>query len=298
MNKPQPMSDIDFKSRFETALADCLPKEGECHPRLREAMSHSLLGGGKRLRPRLVAAAAQMGNPDERAVLLAGAAIEMLHTYSLIHDDLPAMDDDDWRRGKPTCHKLFGEAMAILAGDALQANAFELLTEAVAISNLESADTCATLAEFAATAGPLALVGGQAGDLEPDAGFAEGGERVLWIHERKTAALIRCALTLGGRLGHLPVGEIAKLAAAGRLLGLAFQAVDDLLDLSSSREALGKTPGKDRELGKLTMPAAFGEEETASLATRYLDEALELIPARPEATTLREIASLLVNRQF
>ena len=286
----------NFSNQLEAVLASRLPEPGATHPRLLAAMAHSLLGGGKRLRPRLVAAAAALGDCSDETVLVAGAAVEMLHTYSLIHDDLPAMDADDLRRGKPTCHKVYGEAMAILAGDALQAQAFVLLAEAMLEAKLSGESACACLAEFASAAGPLHLVGGQAGDLDP-VSDGDPAERVLWIHERKTAALIRCSLTLGGRLAGLPADDLAALAEIGRLLGLGFQTVDDLLDRSAARSELGKTPGKDRDQGKLTMPAALGEAEASAWADRYLEQALALIPDRPEAATLRAVADLLVNRR-
>ncbi len=284
-----------FLAKLEDTLAASLPEPSSTHGRLRAAMAHSLLGGGKRLRPRLLAACARLGEHDEEAVLLAGAALEMLHCYSLIHDDLPAMDDDDWRRGRPTCHKAFGEAMAILAGDALQALAFETLAKGLERSSLPTGEVLAATADFARAAGAEGMVAGQAGDLEP-ARDGEPAEQLLWIHERKTAALIRVALTLGARLGGLTREERVDLERAGALLGLAFQTVDDLLDARSSREELGKTPGKDEAQGKLTMLALHGEERAAAMAEGYLQDAIALIPARPAADELRDLARALVHR--
>ena len=294
---PAPGSDTAFLSAFETVLDRSLPPAGNTHPVLRAAMAHALLGGGKRLRPMLLAASMRLGEYDESIAMKAGAALEMLHSYSLVHDDLPAMDDDDFRRGRPSCHKVHGEAMAILAGDALQALAFETLADAVAQAGLDAAGSLAACREFARTAGPEELVGGQAADLQPQGELA-AEEQVSWIHARKTAALIRCSIVLGARLGRLPEAEIEALAEAGRLLGHAFQAVDDLLDEDASREELGKTPGKDLALGKRTLPSAIGREATRERAEQMLERALELLPDREEAGSLREIAQRLVHRRF
>lgn len=285
-----------FLPRLEEFLAEALSGDGHWHPALREAMVHALLGGGKRLRPQLLAAAMRLGRYDEDTAIRAGAALEMLHTYSLIHDDLPAMDDDDFRRGRPTCHRIYGEAMAILAGDALQALAIETLIRVVAAAELDKTSSLALLGEFATTAGPAGLVGGQAGDLDPLE--LEAREQVDWIHARKTAALIRCSIVTGAHLGGAPATEIEALSQAGLQLGLAFQAVDDLLDEEASRAELGKTPGKDRVLGKRTLTALLGKEETRRIAEERLAQALALIPEREEASMLRDIARRLVHRRF
>ena len=281
---------------LEATLAARLPAEAECHPRLRAAMAHALLGGGKRLRPLLLAAASRLGEAQPEAVLLSGAAIEMLHAYSLVHDDLPAMDDDDWRRGRPTCHKVYGEAMAILAGDALQAQAFGTLAAALDVARLSREESLACLADFARAAGPLALVGGQAGDLDPPSGM-EPLAGLRWIHERKTAALIRCCLGLGARLGQLSAPTRERLEEAGLLLGLAFQTVDDLLDQEASQAVLGKTPGKDRAQGKNTLPLLAGGQAARDQARRYLEDALDLLPEDPRADALRALAVRLVDRR-
>lgn len=285
----------DYLAALEPALAAALPGD-DCHPRLRAAMAHGLLGGGKRLRAQLVAAAMRLGRYEEGVALRAGCAVEMLHAYSLVHDDLPAMDDDDFRRGRPTCHRVYGEAMAILAGDALQAEAFAQLTTAIAAADLPRAEALAAFADFAAAAGAENLVGGQAGDLEPPAAPTPL-EQVLWIHARKTAALIRCSLLLGGRLGGLDARTLADLGEAGRELGLAFQAVDDLLDEEASREELGKTPGKDRALGKRTLTAVIGAAAARAEAGKRLARALALLPTAEAALPLRALAERLVERR-
>ena len=285
-----------YVAALEPALAGALPAEADCHPRLRAAMAHGLLGGGKRLRAQLLAGAMLLGRYDEAVALAGGCALEMLHAYSLIHDDLPAMDDDDLRRGRPTCHRVFGEAMAILAGDALQAEAFAQLLTAVAAAKLPRASALAALADFASAAGARQLVGGQAGDLEPPAGMDPLGQ-VHWIHARKTAALIRCSLLLGGRLGALPAGSLRALGEAGLELGLAFQAVDDLLDDEASPEELGKTPGKDRAQGKLTLTAVQGAAATRLDCASRLARALALLPVGERAEPLRALARRLVERR-
>lgn len=285
----------DYLAALEPALAAALPGP-DSHPRLRAAMAHGLLGGGKRLRAQLVAAAMRLGRYDQPVALRAGCAVEMLHAYSLVHDDLPAMDDDDFRRGQPTCHRVYGEAMAILAGDALQAEAFAQLASALAAGALPREEALAALADFAAAAGAENLVGGQAGDLEPPAALTPL-EQVHWIHTRKTAALIRCSLLLGGRLGALDAAALADLGEAGRELGLAFQAVDDLLDEEASREELGKTPGKDRVQGKRTLTAVIGPTAARAEAAERLARALALLPATECAAPLRDLARRLVERR-
>ena len=285
-----------FLAALEPALEAALPAKADCHPTLRAAMAHGLLGGGKRLRAQLLAAGMRLARYDQSVALLGASALEMLHAYSLIHDDLPAMDDDDLRRGRPTCHRVYGEAMAILAGDALQAQAFATLGAAIARAGLDAEQALAALDDFAHAAGPLELVGGQAGDLEP-AGELAPAAQVEWIHRRKTAALIRSSLTLGARLGRAEHSLLDALAAAGLSLGLAFQAVDDLLDQEASREELGKTPGKDRALGKLTLPGVLGAAAARAAAREHLESALRQIPDVPAAEPLRGLARRLVERR-
>jgi geranylgeranyl pyrophosphate synthase len=297
MSRPELEVDSRFLAALDEQLKNSLPAAETCHKRLRDAMAHALLGGGKRLRPQLLNAAMQLGEYREELALRAGTAIEMIHAYSLVHDDLPSMDDDDLRHGRPSCHKVYGEAMAILAGDALQALAFETMTSAVADAKLSAPAALAALAEFANTAGPLELVGGQAGDLEPPLELDEESQ-VSWIHARKTAALIRCCLSLGARLGKLPEEECERLSRAGHLLGLAFQGIDDVLDLEASSEELGKTAGKDQALGKRTLPSVIGVEASRRRAEAQLTEALELLPSRKESGTLVALARRLVHRRY
>ena len=253
------------------SLLEALPNREVKPARLHEAIRHSSEAGGKRLRPVLLLAAHDLfpGTGDPMAAAL---AIECIHTYSLIHDDLPAMDDSDTRRGQPSCHKAFDEATAILAGDALQPMAFELLAKGYHNSSEVAVDLVRMLAE---TAGSEQLVGGQMQDLlsegaEPDA------DNLGYIHQNKTAAMIRASLQMGFRLGEKG-GDLALMgliAEAGLSLGLAFQAVDDLLDVTRTSEELGKDAAHDAESGKVTWVGLLGERKARELATKHTEDAL------------------------
>jgi geranylgeranyl diphosphate synthase type II len=239
----------------DQALAQRTAYGPDCPDRLREAIRHSLLAPAKRLRPLLVLLACQACGSDPARALPAACAVEMIHTYSLIHDDLPAMDDDDLRRGRPSCHAQFGEATAILAGDALLAHAFELLATEVVPPQL-AAVCCGELAH---AAGACNLVGGQQDDLT--AAFATPDLAQLErIHRRKTGAMICVSVRLGGRIGGATEAQLAALTTYGQKIGLAFQIVDDVLDLEGQAEALGKRVGKDATKGKLTFPSLMGIE--------------------------------------
>jgi len=264
---------VDLGPQIEEALARYTqPREG-CPAELSEAIRHSLLAPAKRLRPLLVLMASRACGGRLEAALPAACSVEMVHTYSLIHDDLPAMDDDDLRRGRPTNHKEFGEATAILAGDALLAMAFEVLSKE--IHPAETAVAC--VATLATTAGPTALVGGQADDLAADALQAdEVRDKLAFleaIHSRKTGAMFLASLRLGGLVAGADETRLAALAEYGRNLGLAFQIVDDLLDVEGDETALGKRTGMDVNRGKLTFPGLLGVDESRRRAERTLDEA-------------------------
>jgi len=284
-----------FLQALEARMADLLGESEERHPRLQAAMSYSVLGGGKKLRAQLLWTAGRLcDRPEEEALLDAAAAIEFIHTYSLVHDDLPAMDDDDFRRGRKSCHREFGEAMAILAGDALQALAFETIIRALSRSSLAESAQLKLVGRFAEIAGPNHLVGGQAGDLEGREGLSQE-EALAWIHERKTSALIALCLQIGGTLAGLSQGKIEDLSEAGRHLGLAFQIMDDVLDETSSRELLGKTPGKDRQHGRLTYSQLHGLDRSRELAEEHLKISIGLFP--PEgAAALEDLALRMVRR--
>lgn len=286
-----------FRSALDAEFDACLsPAEGR-PARLVEAMRYAVLGPGKRLRPRLVGYAAYACGGDWRQALPAAAAVEFIHAYSLVHDDLPAMDDDDLRRGRPTVHKQFDEALAILAGDALQALAFETLATRLADPKV-AARACA---ELGRVAGPAALVGGQVDDLAGDeAAPAESDARLDYlrqIHARKTGALISVSLRLGAIVAGADQHALERLSEYGRCLGMAFQVTDDLLDAVGNEEAVGKRVGKDAGLGKLTYPGLLGVEASRTHAAELISAALRSIesfdaPAEP----LRELARQILKR--
>lgn len=283
--------------KIESALADysCLPPG--CPQRLREAMRYGLLAPGKRLRPLLVLMAAETCGGNLAAAMPAACAVEMIHAYSLIHDDLPAMDDDDLRRGQPTCHKVFGEAVAILAGDGLFSLAFQVLAEGVRPAAIAAA-CCAALAE---AAGPCQLVGGQADDMAADlAGPDEPAADLTHlesIHARKTGAMIRVSLRLGGMAAGALPATLATLDEYGRRLGLAFQITDDLLDVKSTAENMGKRVGKDVEMGKITFPRLLGVDESAARAAQLIAEACSALePLRPQSEGLIALARYVLER--
>jgi len=260
---------------------------------LADAIRHSLLAPGKRLRPLLVLMACQACGYEAQAALPAACAVEMIHTYSLIHDDLPAMDDDDLRRGRPSCHAAFGEATAILAGDALLAQAFEVLSTDIQPPQL-AAQCCG---ELARAAGSSQLVGGQADDLQAE--FAElSYDQLRRIHRRKTGAMIRVSLRLGGLVGSADLIQLAALDNYGERLGLAFQIIDDLLDLEGSEADLGKRTGKDSGRGKLTFPAVLGVAESRQTATELAAAAIDAIqPLGPLADGLKSLAQYVLERK-
>ena len=277
----------------DAALDRELPAADRGPARLHAAMRYAVFAGGKRLRPALVLAACRACGGTDAACAPGLAAVELLHTYTLIHDDLPAMDDDDLRRGRPTCHKTFDEATAILAGDALQAQAFAAAVKLGAPAVVALADA----------AGSLGVVGGQQEDLDaegvvPDPA-ARGRDLALLerIHRGKTAALIRASCLLGGIAAHANPAQLAALTAYGEALGLAFQIADDVLDATADAKTLGKTPGKDAKAGKLTYVALFGLDGARAEARRRGDEArAALAPFGAAAADLAALARFAVER--
>jgi len=263
-----------------------------CPSLLREAIRHSLLAPGKRFRPALVLWASEACGGDWDRAMPAACAVEMIHTYSLIHDDLPAMDDDDMRRGLPTCHKKFGEATAILAGDALLALAFEVLAGDVRPPEV-AARCCAALA---AAAGACELVGGQADDTS--SALSEGGLAALEsIHRRKTGAMIAVSLRLGAMTAGADPAEVDALADYGARIGLAFQITDDLLDARGDASTVGKRVGKDSQRGKLTFPGLLGIEGSLQHAQRQIDEACAaLAPLGARTGRLESLARFVLER--
>ena len=284
-----------WQGQVNRALDQSLPRSEVPPTRLHQAIRHSVDAGGKRLRPILVLAAEDLFR-GENDPMPAALAIELIHTYSLIHDDLPAMDDSDLRRGKPACHIAFDEATAILAGDALQPMAFEWLARGYASVPTLFADLSLILAE---TAGSQQLVGGQMQDLLSE-GKEPDEENLSYIHEKKTAAMIRASLELGFRIGAMGEEEAktSRIREAGLSLGLAFQAVDDLLDITSSTEELGKDAHHDLEHGKVTWVSLKGEEGARQLAREHTERAQEgLRELDGESGFLLELTTFMLERK-
>jgi geranylgeranyl diphosphate synthase type II len=295
---------------IDARLDAAIEMSSEASPRLVDAMRYALLAPGKRLRPALVLWAASACNSNTagqsceeawEVATPAALAVEMIHAYSLVHDDLPAMDDDDLRRGRPTCHRQFDEATAILCGDALQALAFETLAKGMPAAN--AARGCLVLAR---AAGGEALVGGQADDLAAERGWvsdmtaAPASDQVAWlerIHRRKTGALFSAALELGGLSVAASDEQRAMLEAFGRAFGLAFQIADDILDAEGTEEAVGKRVGKDVERGKLTFPSVIGLEASRKRGNALAREATEAVTRLgPVAADLARLAHWIIGR--
>jgi geranylgeranyl pyrophosphate synthase len=278
-------------TRIDAVLERALPGE-RTHPAvIHRAMRYTALAEGKRLRPALVLLAYEACGGKGRKADPVGAAVEMVHAFSLIHDDLPAMDDDDLRRGRPTSHVVFGEAMAILAGDALHSLAFFQLVSRVRDPGL-ARDLALLLAE---AAGPDGMVGGQVDDIGA-AGHEPSIERLERIQTRKTAALIRAACAGGARAGGGTQAQIDALARYGHHLGIAFQVVDDVLDVTGTAETLGKTPGKDEVENRMTWVSLAGLEGARARATREHRLALEAVEDLPGADLLRGLATFVTRR--
>ncbi len=260
---------------------------------IHEAMRYSLFAGGKRMRPAVCIAAAEACGGTWDAALPMAAAVECIHTYSLIHDDLPAMDNDDFRRGKPTNHKVFGEGIAVLAGDALLTQAFEILANAK-VSQRYPLKTL-TL-ELARAAGSLQLIAGQVADLEGEGKTLTQNE-LRFIHERKTSALLCCSVRLGGMSAGCSLQKLEALTAFGHNVGLAFQVIDDILDVTQSTEKLGKTAGKDTTAKKATYPSILGLERSRRIAQQLTRRAFAALkPFRGKAVALEALAEFLLKR--
>ena len=279
----------------DTALERLLPLATQYPASIHQAMRHSVFAGGKRLRPILCMEAAQMVQGCvPTGVEELGAALEMLHTYSLIHDDLPALDNDDLRRGRPTCHKVFGEAAAILAGDALQTLAYEVLAKLQCAAEAR----VAIIAEIAHATGTIeGMIGGQVMDLEAEHTQADA-TTLEYIHRSKTGALLTASVVTGGIYGGANESQVTELREFGRNIGLAFQIVDDVLDVTQTSEQLGKTAGKDTAEEKATYPALFGINGSLQKADDLVAHAeAALAPFGASAKTLRELAKFLVERK-
>ncbi len=284
------------KELTESALTDFLPGSKKLTDSLHRAMRYSLEAGGKRIRPVLALAACEAVGGEVKRVLPAACALEFIHTYSLIHDDLPAMDDDDFRRGKPTCHKAFDEATAILAGDGLLTAAFEVMSRRELFPSVDAETLLEVTNDISHGAGACGMVGGQQADID-----AEGKEIDLpsleFIHTHKTGALILASVKAGAKLGGGSEEQVKALTAYGEIIGLAFQVADDILDVEGTTESLGKDAGSDEARGKATYPALLGLKEAKERASDLLDKAIEsLQDFDASADPLREIARFIVSR--
>ncbi len=295
------MIKIDFQSELQKKagyvndiIESLLHKQTQIHPILSKAMFYTLRCGGKRIRSAIVLWCCELidGSID-RAAEIAAAAIEMVHTYSLVHDDLPAMDDDDLRRGQPTCHKAFNEATAILTGDALLTMAFEFLAKE--IDNPQIA--VKMIAQLAESAGAAGMIAGQMADLESEK--IEGDKQMLeYIHTNKTARMFQCAAVCGAIAGGANTEQLRRLWDYGLKVGLAFQIADDILDICGSSRNMGKTAGKDAKAAKCTYPAIIGLEESRDIEKQLAQEAIDAIKSfGPEADILRQLPIALIDRQ-
>ncbi len=280
---------------IDQALDRLTPLESALPQTIHRAMRYSLFAGGKRIRPILCLQSAAAVADQAPGAIEAGCAVEMIHTYSLIHDDLPALDNDDFRRGKPTCHKVFGEAMAILAGDALFTLAMQTL---VRIEDLPGDAKVALIDELSFASGTVdGMIGGQVTDIEGER-QAPTAELLDSIHRAKTGALLRASVRMGGICGGADAAQKDALSRYGEHVGLAFQIVDDILDVEESSEALGKTAGKDAAQGKITFPAVYGLDASRRMAQEECCRAHDALqPFGGRAQRLHEIADLIVHRK-
>ncbi|OYD09824.1 polyprenyl synthetase family protein [Paludifilum halophilum] len=283
--------------RLEERLTVYMEESEEVPLRLREAMAYSLLAGGKRLRPVLVLAVCESLGGNEEKALPFGCAVEMIHTYSLIHDDLPAMDDDDYRRGRLTNHKVYGDAMAILAGDALLTKAFGIFAEASLQAGLEEKTALSLIREGSRRTGGEGMVGGQVKDILGES-RSVNLEQLRDIHRSKTGDLIVYSVRLGAWVAGASPVEMDALTRYAERLGLAFQIQDDVLNVIGDREKMGKPVGSDEEKNKATYPALLGLEESRDWVRRLVEEAKDLVRSEPgiDSTRLMGIADYLTNR--
>jgi geranylgeranyl diphosphate synthase type II len=278
----------------DAALSRWVPAETDNPPTIHRAMRYSLFAGGKRIRPLLAIAAAEAVSDAPVGVESAACVLELIHTYSLIHDDLPALDNDDLRRGRPTCHKVFGDAMAILAGDALLTLAFEVLAKLEIIDADRRISLVRELSSACGTVG--GMIGGQVNDIEGEGKFPTA-QLLDSIHRAKTGALLRASVRMGAIYAGATDEQLTALTNFGEHVGLAFQIVDDVLDIEQSSEALGKTAGKDAQQNKITFPAVYGIERSREMAeSERLQAHLALKMFDERAERLRELADLIVRR--
>lgn len=278
---------------IDRGLRKFLPPPGTRPATIHRAMHYSLFAGGKRIRPILCLAAAEACGGDPAEALPLACAVECIHTYSLVHDDLPAMDNDDFRRGRPTCHKVFGEGIAVLAGDALLTVAFEIAAQSRGWPRYPHRQL---ILELARAAGSRQLIAGQVADLESE-GKSIPLRDLRFIHERKTSALLCCAVRLGGMSANCTPKQLDALTRFGSNVGLAFQVIDDILDITQTSEKLGKTAGKDVKAQKATYPALVGLERSKQIAEQLTQKAFAALePFGRRGTALRALAEFLLRR--
>ena len=288
----------EMKELIDTALDRCLPSAEKFPRSVHQAMRHILFAGGKRMRPVLALSTGELVGGNTRDILPCACALEMIHTYSLLHDDLPAMDNDDYRRGILTTHKKFGEAIAILAGDALLTEAFHLLSSKQVTRSFPAGVLIEVIHEVALAAGAGGMIGGQVVDIE-----SEGKEIDLplleYIHTHKTGALILASVRMGAKLGGANAMEIGALTRYGESIGLAFQIVDDLLNVEGDREKMGKAPGTDAAQSKATYPYLLGVSESKRRAEDLVASAHKALePFGSKADVLKEIATFVISRRY
>jgi geranylgeranyl diphosphate synthase, type II len=285
------------KKAVEDYLESALPPDSVPPRNLHRAMRYSLFAGGKRIRPILAIAAYEAVGGRSKTIVPVASSLELIHTYSLIHDDLPAMDNDDYRRGRPTSHKVFGEALAILAGDALLTLAFDLLSQNSLMGKVPPKTLVQIVQELAQGAGHLGMIGGQVVDIESE-GKKVSQTELEYIHHHKTAALIRAALRIGGLAGGAQKTDLAALTQYGEDIGLAFQIVDDVLDVVGTKEEMGKDVQSDSSRNKKTYPAFFGVEKSMQKAQELMRRAVKSLERfGKKAEPLREIARYIVERR-
>ena len=286
---------IAGQNEVDRALDRFLPKAGTRPATIHKAMRYSLFAGGKRLRPILCLAAAEACGGLTKNALPAACALECIHTYSLIHDDLPSMDNDDFRRGRPTCHKVFGDGIAVLTGDALLTVAFEIAAQSRTTSRY---DLRAIMHEIAVAAGSRKLIAGQVADLEGE-GKAITRAQLRYIHENKTAALLTTSVRLGAMSANATPAQLRTVSDFGRALGLAFQVIDDILDVTQTSEKLGKSAGKDAAAQKATYPSVLGLEKSRAEAARLTRRAHDALrPLGKRGQTLHALANYLLEREY
>jgi geranylgeranyl diphosphate synthase type II len=285
------------RALVDEALRRFLPESGEYSADVVKAMRYSLFAGGKRLRPILCIAGAEAVEGDAQSVLPVACALEMIHTYSLIHDDLPVIDNDDLRRGKPTNHRVFGEAIALLAGDGLLTKAFHLMTYTDPENRVKPDVSLKVIGLISTAAGHEGMVGGQVVDIQSEG--KEGDPSIVkFIHTRKTGALIAASVSSGAILGGAGKDQLKDLTSYGKDIGLAFQVADDILNVEGSSQEMGKSVGSDARQGKITYPAVFGLERSKEIQKALVDRALESLKSFEErADPLRQIARYIIKRK-